>query len=229
MTPNPSSRQFQPPACNQRSNSYVYHSNVSRLNTGTRARSTGDPRGRPYDARHLGTFELLAPNGSPLRLETSPRMPNLKLALRALFKTPFVTTVACVSLALGIGANAAIYSLFNQILLRPLPVQEPGKLVDLSAPGPKPGSQSCNQAGDCDAVFSYAMFRDLERVQDVFTGIAGHRLFGANLALRGQTPSTARARWSPGRTSRSSASLRRSAACSDRAMIRPSAPTSWRS
>jgi predicted permease len=115
-------------------------------------------------------------------------MPNLKLALRALFKTPFVTTVACVSLALGIGANAAIYSLFNQILLRPLPVQEPGKLVDLSAPGPKPGSQSCNQAGDCDAVFSYAMFRDLERVQDVFTGIAGHRLFGANLALRGQTP-----------------------------------------
>lgn len=118
-------------------------------------------------------------------------MPNLKLALRALFKAPFVTIVAIVSLALGIGANAAIYSLFDQMLLRPLPVRDPGRLVSLSAPGPKPGSQSCNQAGDCDAVFSYPMFRDLQRVQDVFTGLAGHRGFGANLALRGQTPLSA--------------------------------------
>src|SRR5256885_9894 len=49
-------------------------------------------------------------------------MPNLKFALRTLFKTPFVTVVAIVSLALGIGANAAIFSLFDQMLLRPLPV-----------------------------------------------------------------------------------------------------------
>ena len=53
-------------------------------------------------------------------------MLNLKFALRTLFKTPFVTIVAIVSLALGIGANAAIFSLFNQMLLRPLPVPEPG-------------------------------------------------------------------------------------------------------
>src|SRR5213080_1848164 len=99
-------------------------------------------------------------------------MRNLKLALRTLLKTPFVTSVAVISLALGIGANAAIFSLFDQILLRPLPVPEPHRLVNLSAPGPKPGSQSCNQAGDCDAVFSYPMFRDLERVQTVFTTIA---------------------------------------------------------
>ena len=77
-------------------------------------------------------------------------MPNLKFALRTLFKTPFVTIVAIVSLALGIGANAAIFSLFDQMLLRPLPVPQPDRLVNLAAPGPKPGSQSCNQAGDCD-------------------------------------------------------------------------------
>jgi predicted permease len=114
-------------------------------------------------------------------------MPNLKFALRTLFKTPFVTIVAIVSLALGIGANAAIFSLFNQLLLRPLAVPEPDRLVNLLAPGPKPGSQSCSQAGDCDTVFSYAMFRDLERVQAVFTGIAAHVSFGANLSARGQT------------------------------------------
>src|SRR3990170_4204554 len=44
-------------------------------------------------------------------------MNNLKLAFRRLFKAPFVTSVAILSLALGIGANAAIFSLFNQMLL----------------------------------------------------------------------------------------------------------------
>lgn len=112
---------------------------------------------------------------------------NLKLAIRRLIKTPFVSTVAIVSLALGIGANAAIFSLFDQILLRPLPVPHPDELVNLTAPGPKPGSQSCGQAGDCEAVFSYGMFRDLERQQTVFTGLAAHVGFGVNLAYRGQT------------------------------------------
>jgi predicted permease len=114
-------------------------------------------------------------------------MTRLKFAFRMLFKTPFVTVIAIVSLALGIGANAAIFSCFNQMLLAALPVPHPEELVNLSAPGPKPGSQSCNQAGDCDEVFSYAMFRDLQRVQNVFTGIAAHRLFGANLSYQGQT------------------------------------------
>ena len=114
-------------------------------------------------------------------------MGNLKLAFRTLLKTPFVTAVAVVSLALGIGANAAIFSLFDQMLLRALPVAEPERLVNLAAPEPKPGSQSCNQAGDCDLVFSYPMFRDLERAQTVFTGIAAHRIFGANLAFNKQT------------------------------------------
>jgi predicted permease len=113
---------------------------------------------------------------------------NVKLALRTLFRTPFVTAVAVLSLALGIGANAAVFSLFDQMLLQALPVQEPARLVNLGAPGPKPGSQSCNQAGDCDAVFSYQMFRDLERASSaVFSGVAAHVLFGANMSFRNQT------------------------------------------
>jgi putative ABC transport system permease protein len=114
-------------------------------------------------------------------------MPNFTFALRTLFKTPFVTIVAIVSLSLGIGANAAIFSLFNQLLLRPLPVPNPDRLVNIGAPGPKPGSQSCSNAGSCDWVFSYPMFRDLERVQTSFTGVAAHVSFGANLASGAQT------------------------------------------
>ena len=117
-------------------------------------------------------------------------MINLKFAFRTLFKTPFVTTVAIISLAFGIGANSAIFSMFDQMLLRSLPVPNPQQLVDLGSPGPKPGSTSCNQAGGCDDVFSYPMFRDLEREQQVFTGIAAHCLFGTNLAYKGQTLNT---------------------------------------
>ena len=106
---------------------------------------------------------------------------------RSLLKTPVVTTIAVLSVALGIGANVAIFSIFNQTLLRPLPVHEPDRLVNLVSPGPRNGSSSCGQAGSCDAVFSYPMFRDLERVQTSFTGIAAHRDFGANIAYGGSS------------------------------------------
>jgi predicted permease len=112
---------------------------------------------------------------------------KIRHALRTLFKTPSTTAIATLSLALGIGATAAIYSMFDQMILRALPVKDPTRLVNLVAPGPKPGGSSCNQAGECDSVFSYPMFRDLERAQSVFTGIAAHRLFGANLAYSGRT------------------------------------------
>ena len=117
-------------------------------------------------------------------------MRNITLAARMLLKTPFVTAIAVLSLALGIGANAAIYSMFDQLLLRRLPVRAPEELVNLSAPGPMPGSQSCNQAGNCDVIFSYAMFRDLEKAQTAFTGIAAHRLFSTSLNIRNE-PMTA--------------------------------------
>jgi len=124
-------------------------------------------------------------------------MRDVRFAFRMLLKTPFVTTVAVLSLALGIGANAAIYSLFDQILLRPLPVTAPDELVNISMPGPIQGSDSCNQAGGCDIIFSYPMLRDLEREQNVLAGIAGHRLFGVSLAI-GDEPSTGQGVWVTG-------------------------------
>ena len=57
----------------------------------------------------------------------------------------------------------------------------------LASPGPQDGKNSCNTAGDCDQVFSYPMFRDLEKSQAVFSRLAAHRSFGANLAYKGQT------------------------------------------
>lgn len=113
---------------------------------------------------------------------------SVKPTFRALTRTPVITLVAVISLALGIGANSAIFSLFHQILMQPLPVASPGELVNLGAPGPKSGYTSCNDAGGCDEIFSYPMFLDLEReCDDVLTHLAAHRAFGANLAYGGQT------------------------------------------
>jgi predicted permease len=114
-------------------------------------------------------------------------MRNLRLAFRSLAKTPFVTVVAVLSLALGIGANAAIFSLFNELLLAPLPVTHPEQLVNLGGNRPSPGSHQCGIAGDCDWVFSYRMFRDLEAQPGPFSGIAAHYGMGVNVAFRGNT------------------------------------------
>jgi predicted permease len=111
---------------------------------------------------------------------------NLRLAFRTLAKTPFVTVVAALSLALGIGANTAIYSIFDLMIRQPLPAAEPGRLVNLGAPGPKPGSQSCSQAGSCEIVFSYAMLRDLQQ-KDLPLTLAAHRGIGANIAYATQS------------------------------------------
>src|ERR1043165_6580930 len=112
---------------------------------------------------------------------------NLKLAFRMLARSPFVTGIAILSLGLGIGANAAIFSVSNEILLKPLPIPNPDALVNLASPGPKSGMTSCGRAGSCTAVFSLPMFRDLEKQQTPFTGIAAHHDFGANVAYNNQS------------------------------------------
>ena len=114
---------------------------------------------------------------------------NVRLAVRTLRKTPVATGAAALSLALAIGANAAIYSLYYQHMLAPLPVAQPERLVNLEAPGPKPGSVFCNDAGGCDEVFSYPMYRDLQREQNAFTDIAAHQTDRAHLSYGGLTAS----------------------------------------
>jgi hypothetical protein len=66
-------------------------------------------------------------------------MRYLRRAARTLLRTPFVTAVAVLSLALGTGANAAIFSMFDAILFDELPARAPEELVNLVSPGPKPG------------------------------------------------------------------------------------------
>ena len=103
-------------------------------------------------------------------------MRNVLLALRALARNPIVTVVAALSLGLGIGSNAAIYSIFHRMLRQELRVPEPERLINLSAPGPKNGSSSCGSAGSCEDVFSLPMFRDLQRGRPAgIAAIAGHR------------------------------------------------------
>ena len=102
-------------------------------------------------------------------------MGHFKYAFRQLVLRPGLSGIVIVMLALGIGATTAMFSLYHQILVRPLPVPEPERLVNLAAPGPaKVGGAYRDLAiGDRELEFSYGMFRDLERRQTGFTGIAG--------------------------------------------------------
>src|SRR4051812_9461599 len=70
--------------------------------------------------------------------------------LRGMRRSPGFVVVAVTCIALGVGANAAAYSVFEELLMRPLPVRDPARLVNLSAPGPNPGNDQCNKAGKCD-------------------------------------------------------------------------------
>jgi predicted permease len=111
-------------------------------------------------------------------------MKQLRLAMRQLRLRPGMTFVVITMLALGIGATTAMFSLYHQILLRPLPVPEPDRLVNLAAPGPKPGGGITDLGiGNREAQFSYPMFRDLEREQSGFTGIAAYVDYLANLSF----------------------------------------------
>ncbi len=66
---------------------------------------------------------------------------DLRFALRSFSKSPLLVAVATVSLALGIGANTAIFTLFDQVLLRLLPVKDPASLVIVATQGNHVGEQ----------------------------------------------------------------------------------------
>jgi hypothetical protein len=117
---------------------------------------------------------------------------DLRVAIRGLRRSPGLVVTVVLSLALGIGANAAIFSLFQQLLLRPLPVPHPEQLVKLVAHGTRNGSKSCGEVGSCEETFTYPMFRDLERARTGLTGVAAHMPIDVAVSFGGQ-PSHERA------------------------------------
>jgi len=94
---------------------------------------------------------------------------DLRYGLRLLCKSPAFTVVAVVTLALGIGANTAIYTLLDQALLRSLPVREPNRLALLRYSGVGSGYSSTRTFDDL--YFSYPMYRDLRDRNTVFSGL----------------------------------------------------------
>jgi len=94
---------------------------------------------------------------------------DLRYALRQLLKSPGFAIVAVLTLALGIGANTAIFTLLDQALLRTLPVNHPEQLVRLRYFGANTGRID-SFGGDAHDYFSYPMYRDLRDKNQVFSG-----------------------------------------------------------
>ena len=94
---------------------------------------------------------------------------DIRYALRQFGKSPGFTTVAVVTLALGIGANTAIFGLLDQALLRRLPVKDADRLVILQSTGLFKGHTSSRT--DENFSFSYPMYRDLRDQNSVFSGL----------------------------------------------------------
>jgi len=110
---------------------------------------------------------------------------DIRYGLRVLAKNSGFTAIAIITLALGIGANTAIFSLMNQVLLRRLPVKNPDEIVVLHAPGPKTGRVSSD--GDDTESFSYPMYKGLRDGAANVTSILARSTFDASLAMQGQT------------------------------------------
>jgi predicted permease len=95
---------------------------------------------------------------------------DVRYALRQLRKSPGFTITVVITLALGIGANTAVFTLFDQALLRLLPVERPKELVRFEWSGSFSGSAS-SFGGSTDNYFSYPMYKDLRDQNRVFAGI----------------------------------------------------------
>ena len=94
---------------------------------------------------------------------------DLRYGGRMLAKNPGFTAVAVLSLALGIGANTAIFSVLNAVLLRSLPVAQPGRLVSFGRGRPAGSTDSFpNSSWE---LYSYPMYREFQKQTDVFSGL----------------------------------------------------------
>src|SRR3954466_8112223 len=105
---------------------------------------------------------------------------DVRYAIRTLLKTPAFTVVVILTLALGIGANTAIFSLTDQVLLRMLPVKSPERLVLLDGPGAFRGRTFNN------STFSYPMYRDFRDQNTVFDGVLARFPTAMTLLTNGQ-------------------------------------------
>jgi predicted permease len=110
---------------------------------------------------------------------------DLRYALRGLRRNPAFAAAAIVTLALGIGANAAIFALVDRVLIRALPVRDPGRLVLLRSPGPRQGQAWSD--GDGAASFSYPAYRALRDQNTVLEGLLATYPFDASVAAGGRT------------------------------------------
>ncbi len=95
-------------------------------------------------------------------------MKDVALALRTLRKTPSFTITALLSLALGIGATSAIFSLLDQVVFRSLPVRDPRQMVVLHRDFTPLGTSNSDSR---ESVFSFPMYRELRDHDPAFNGI----------------------------------------------------------
>ncbi len=106
---------------------------------------------------------------------------DLKLAVRGLFRSPLFSIVAILSLALGIGANTAIFTLIDQILLRKLPVRNPDELVMLYQQGPHSGSNMGSR------MHSYPIYEEYRKRGEPLSEVLARRLADASISFDNQT------------------------------------------
>jgi len=116
----------------------------------------------------------------------TPLIQDLRYALRMLAKSPGFTAVAILSLALGIGANTAIFSLLDQVMLRLLPVSHPEQLVILRSPGERHG-HTWSDVDEGAQSFSFPMYKALREGTDVFSGLIGSYPTEASVSYRNNT------------------------------------------
>ena len=110
---------------------------------------------------------------------------DLRHALRQLRRSPAFTLTVIVTLALGIGANAAVFTLFDRVLLRMLPVERPKELVRFVWTGNFSGWAS-SFGGDTSNYFSYPMYKDLRDQNQVFAGILAADRTGVGVSWHNQ-------------------------------------------
>ena len=113
---------------------------------------------------------------------------DIRFALRQLRKSPAFTLTVIITLALGIGANAAVFTLFDQALLRMLPVEKPRELIRFEWTGAFSGSAS-SFGGDQHDFFSYPMYKDLRDHNQVFAGLVAADRTGVGVSWRNQAES----------------------------------------